>query len=149
MDKDPLDKMMALCHVFFMQEKNIMLLEKQNSKADRRYTVICDTVECQCQKILNENNEKRQLKYAEDAVHVVRWFKHKCLPSMDEYAVTPIESICEQQESEDLVFVKVKRRTNAGRFNWAYCYIKGRAEGLFQRYSSHTTLRKAFEREAL
>ena len=30
MDKDPLDKMMALCHVFFMQEKNIMLLEKYN-----------------------------------------------------------------------------------------------------------------------
>ncbi|KAG0909085.1 hypothetical protein G6F33_009112 [Rhizopus arrhizus] len=99
--------------------------------------------------ILNENNGKRQLKYAEDAVHVVRQFKHKCLPSMGECAVTPIESICEQQESEDLVFVKVKRRTNAGRFNWAYCYIKGRAEGLFQRYSSHTTLRKAFEREAL
>ncbi|KAG0840351.1 hypothetical protein G6F18_003709 [Rhizopus arrhizus] len=114
MDKDPLDKMMALCHVFFMQEKNIMLLEN---------------VECQLEKILNENNGKRQLKYAKDAVHFVRQFKRPCLPS----AVTPIESVCEQQESEDLIFVKEKRRTNAGRFNWANGYIEGRTEGLFQR----------------
>ncbi|KAG0952875.1 hypothetical protein G6F57_001223 [Rhizopus arrhizus] len=155
MDKDPLDKMMALCHVFFMQEKNIMLLEKYNdtsiqaiykvtldigstgtdkiTKLTADVQSFCDSVECQLEKILNENNGKRQLKYAKDAVHFVRQFKRPCLPSADECAVTPIESACEQQESEDLIFVKEKRRTNAGRFNWANGYIEGRTEGLFQR----------------
>ncbi|KAG1402365.1 hypothetical protein G6F58_010568 [Rhizopus delemar] len=138
-----------------MQEKNIMLLEKYNdtsiqaiykvtldigstgtdkiTKLTADVQSFCDSVECQLEKILNENNGKRQLKYAKDAVHFVRQFKRPCLPSADECAVTPIESACEQQESEDLIFVKEKRRTNAGRFNWANGYIEGRTEGLFQR----------------
>ncbi|KAI9033648.1 hypothetical protein CLU79DRAFT_850543 [Phycomyces nitens] len=84
MDKEPLDKMIALCHVFFMQEKNIMLLKKTIYKVALEICSIdtdkvaklfadtqsfCDTVECQFQKILNENDRKRQLKYAKDAIH--------------------------------------------------------------------------------
>ncbi|OAD73641.1 hypothetical protein PHYBLDRAFT_71813 [Phycomyces blakesleeanus NRRL 1555(-)] len=159
MDKEPLDKMIALCHVFYAgkeyyasQKVALDIYSIDTDKIAKLFAdtqSFCDTVECQFQKILNENDRKRQLKYAKDVVHFVRQFKRKCLPSTDECAVTSIESICEQQESEDLIFVKEKRRINAGRFNWNNCYSESRTEGLFQRYSSHTTLRKAFERETL
>ncbi|OAD73725.1 hypothetical protein PHYBLDRAFT_145196 [Phycomyces blakesleeanus NRRL 1555(-)] len=146
MDKEPLDKMIALCHVAL----DICSIDTDKiAKLFADTQSFCDTVECQFQKILNENDSKRQLKYAKDVAHFVRQFERKCLPSTDECAVTPIESICEQQESEDLIFVKEKRRINAGRFNWNNCYSEDMTEGLFQRYSSHTTLRKAFERETL
>lgn len=49
----------------------------------------CDTVTCQFQKILNEDDRKRQLKYAEDGLHFARQFKRKCLPSTDGCAVSP------------------------------------------------------------
>ncbi|KAG2229659.1 hypothetical protein INT48_000620 [Thamnidium elegans] len=129
LNDDRLDEMIALCHVFITQEKNIMLLHRHGDKIIQTiYKValdscpvetdhvtqltsdvksFCDIIGRQFKKVVKEGDRKRQLKYAEDGANFTRQFKRKFVQLSDGIVVTPIESIANQEsESVDLVFVK-------------------------------------------
>ncbi|RCH90808.1 hypothetical protein CU098_010101, partial [Rhizopus stolonifer] len=88
----------------------------------QRTESFCDAMAIQFAKIL---------KYKKDYLEKFRKRLHH---------VTPIRAITPEKLSGDLTFVTNDRAQSAERFNWALCYEKGRAPGMFIRYSRHIIL---------
>ena len=99
-------------------------------------------------KILKYAIEKRLRQYAEDGIGFARQLKRRQLYTKSP-SVTPIRATTPEKPSGDLTFVTNERAKSAGRFNWALCYEKARAAGMFIRYRSHITLKQAFSRNTL
>lgn len=91
----------------------------------------------QCEADDSEESRRRRRQYAEDGIDFARQFKRQLLYTTPE---TP---------SADLTFIANERDQSAGRFDRTSCYEKGRAAGMFIRYSSHISLKHAFSRNTL
>ncbi|KAG1285867.1 hypothetical protein G6F62_007926 [Rhizopus arrhizus] len=175
-DSSPIDPMIALAYIFILQEKNIVMLDEYNDPTiqdiyktalnvfsfdkdttndlTRRTESFCDAMASQFPKILkyekdySEKSIKRLRQYAEDGIDFARQFKRRQLYT-ESPSVTPIRATTPEKPSGDLTFVTNERAQSAGKFNWALCYEKGRAAGMFNRYSSHISLKQAFSRNTL
>ncbi|OAD71192.1 hypothetical protein PHYBLDRAFT_66524 [Phycomyces blakesleeanus NRRL 1555(-)] len=164
----PIDPMIALACIFTLQEKSIVMLDEYDDPTiqdiyktelnvfsfdkdttndlTRRTESFCDAMASQFVKILKYKKRLRQ--YAEDRIDFARQFKCWQLYTKSS-SVTPIRATTPEKPSGDPTFVTNERAQSAGRFNWALCYEKGRAVGMFIRYSSHISLKQAFSRNTL
>ncbi|CAO3677247.1 unnamed protein product [Umbelopsis ramanniana] len=174
-ESSPMDPMIALAYVLILREKKLVMLDEyhdptiqdiyktalnvfsfhKDNKNDltRRTESFCDAMASQFAKILkyekddSQKSRKRLRQYAEDGIEFARQFKHRQLEKSP--SVTPIREPTPDKPSGDLAFVDNERAQSSGRFNWALCYEKGRAAGMFTRYSSHITLKQALSRHTL
>ncbi|KAI7892942.1 uncharacterized protein EV154DRAFT_503417 [Mucor mucedo] len=160
-------KLIALIHFLTQQEKHIVALDeymdptlrKIYSTAYRIFTIesenkvlrdtevesYCDAMTSQFKKIIHNNNcndevsRKRIEKYAEDGISFSENFKRRCIGEEGHITVTPVQTT----ESKDLQFVKDFMEQNQGKMKWPSCYDRGIDKGLFDRFSSHSTLKMA------